>query len=156
MLALSAETLAGLRSDALSAAPAECCGLLVGCVRAGRIIVASTRAVPNDDRDRYHIPSVTFVDVERAARAEGHGVCGVYHSHPAGTALPSDVDRDAAWPGLVYLIIARNDVRAWRLTDERRFTELPIVLDDDAVTAASGVVPAVGARPGDTDGAPCT
>lgn len=136
MFVLSAKTLAGLRTEARAAAPAECCGLLAGHVTAGRIFVSSTHAVPNDDRDRYHIPPATFVDVERAARAEGHGVCGVYHSHPLGAALPSEIDRGAAWPGLVYLIIAGDDARAWRLTDERGFAEVPIVLHDGDGTGA--------------------
>lgn len=132
MLVLSHETLADLRARARAAAPAECCGLLVGHEAQGCITVSALHPVSNDVVDRYHIPPSAFVGVERAARAAGTWVCGVYHSHPTDAAVPSRLDHDLAWPGLVYVIVAGRrdtpdpDVRAWRLTDDRCFEELAI------------------------------
>lgn len=132
MLVLSHETLAALRATARAAAPAECCGLLVGREAQGRITVSALHPVPNDVADRYHIPPSAFVGVERAARAAGTWVCGVYHSHPTDAAVPSRLDRDLAWPGFVYVIVAGRsdasdpDVRAWRLKDDRCFEEIGV------------------------------
>jgi proteasome lid subunit RPN8/RPN11 len=46
---------------------------------------------------------------------------GIYHSHPAGAALPSAADvAEATWPDVAYVIIGLGaagepEVRAWRL-----------------------------------------
>lgn len=132
MLVLSNETLADLRARARAAAPAECCGLLIGREARGRIEVTGLRPVSNDAPDRYRIPPATLIAAERAARAVGDWVCGSYHSHPEDAAVPSRTDRELAWPGFIYVIVAGragpgdNDIRAWRLTDERHFSEVGI------------------------------
>lgn len=147
MLVLAPDTLADLRLRARTAAPAECCGLLICGGTHDRaedadeeaVFVTSIRPVPNDHEERYLIPPAEFVAAERAARAAGGWVCGVYHSHPAGDAVPSDVDRAAAWPGFVYVIIGRSDVRAWRLTDERHFREISIDMRMPHTRAPAGL-----------------
>lgn len=128
MLVLSSAQLAQVRAHARAAAPAECCGLLIGRdAPAGRVI-ARLAPVPNDAPDAYAIPPASYAAAERAARGDGQGVCGVYHSHPAGPPQPSTRDVERAWPGLDYLIVgADGTVRAWRLTHERTLVEVPVV-----------------------------
>ncbi len=128
MLVLSRAQLAQVRAHARAAAPAECCGLLIGRDAAGGRVVARLEPVPNAAHDAYAIPPAVYAAAERAARRDGAGVCGVYHSHPAGSPLPSPRDREAAWPGLDYLIVgADGAVRAWRLAHGGALVEVTVV-----------------------------
>ncbi len=95
MLVLSHETLADLRATARAAAPAECCGLLVGHEAQGRITVSALHPVPNDVADRYHIPPGAFLEVERAARAAGTWV----YTTPIRPMQPCRAGSTATWPG---------------------------------------------------------
>ena len=128
MLVLPATALDRLHALARAAAPAECCGLLIGRDTADGRRVTALAPVPNDTRERYAIPAARFLATERHARAQGTHVCGVYHSHPAGPAQPSPLDVALAWPGLDYVIVdGAGAVRAWRLQESRRgFDEVPI------------------------------
>ena len=148
MLVLATDTLADLRARARDAAPAECCGLLIGGgvgggqgTAADDVRVTSIRPIPNDNPRRYRIPPADFVAAERAARVTGEWVCGIYHSHPAGAPVPSEMDRSAAWPGFVYLIIGEAGIRAWRLSDERRFSEVGINARLPAASVSAGAAP---------------
>src|SRR6202049_5364545 len=71
----------------------------------------------------------TMLAAHKEARAAGLSVVGYYHSHPDHPAEPSEFDREHAWPGLSYLIVAvrRGQVdraRLWRWREDReRFFE---------------------------------
>src|SRR5690606_9454404 len=108
MLILSPEQLAQVRGHARAAAPAECCGLLIGRDAFGGRLVPRLEPMPNGTADEYAIPPAAYAAAERAARCDGAGVCGVYHSHPTGYPVPSPRDQEAAWPGLDYLIVGAD------------------------------------------------
>jgi [CysO sulfur-carrier protein]-S-L-cysteine hydrolase len=101
---------------ARSEAPVECCGLLIGApgqvssaVRARNLLSSPTR-FQVDPQD--HFAAI------RQARADGLAVIGVYHSHPASDAEPSEHDLSgAADPDLLYVIagLADGEVRGFRL-----------------------------------------
>ncbi len=112
----------------MAAAPAECCGLLIGRDQGRARVVLGFEPVANAEPDAYHVPAGRFAAAEAAARARGAYVCGVYHSHPRGEPVPSARDIALAWPGLSYVIIGRSGgLRAWRLEEDRqRFTEVRI------------------------------
>jgi proteasome lid subunit RPN8/RPN11 len=110
--------------------PEECCGVLIG--HAGSLetatIVERILSVGNEREDsrhnRYVISPETILAAQKEARALGLDIVGYYHSHPDHPARPSEFDRDHAWPGLSYLIVAVDkgrvvDARSWRLTDDR-------------------------------------
>ena len=76
--------------------------------------------VPAISEDRYLIPPVEFVRVQRDADARGLDIVGFYHSHPDHPAQPSAFDQAHAWPGYAYLITAiahgePRDLRGFRL-----------------------------------------
>jgi proteasome lid subunit RPN8/RPN11 len=110
--------------------PEECCGVLIGHA-AGRdtaTVVERILSVGNEREDsrhnRYVISPETILAAQKEARALGLDIVGYYHSHPDHPARPSDFDRDHAWPGLSYLIVAVErgrvvEARSWRLTDDR-------------------------------------
>lgn len=112
--------------------PKECCGVLIGHSGAGATIVERVLSVGNERRDsldRYLIHPETVLAAHKEARALGLEVVGYYHSHPDHPAVPSEPDRESAWPGVSYLIVAIQggrvtEARSWRLSpDRQRFEE---------------------------------
>lgn len=125
--------LAGLRRETGAAAPAECCGALIGEVHRTEIEVRNMIPVPNTAHDlsSYRIDADVVRRLERQANAAGQQVVGFYHSHPTATAEPSVRDVADAVPGYVYLIVdgTTGGVRCWRLREDRSgFSELPVAL----------------------------
>ncbi|CAN5724964.1 hypothetical protein BH23GEM9_BH23GEM9_13100 [soil metagenome] len=112
-----------MRRHAVALAPAECCGGLIGAISRERIDVRGLVPLRNvaDDPARYLIEADTVLRLERHATATGRHVVGFYHSHPCGSAEPSDTDLDLASPGYVYVIVQSSSgaVRGWRLRDDR-------------------------------------
>lgn len=113
--------------------PDEACGVMIGreALTPGpsartevvRLVLADN-AREDSRHNRYVIPPEAVLAAEKAARAEGLGVIGYFHSHPDHPARPSEFDREHAWPGLSYLIVSirggkSEDVRSWRLSDDR-------------------------------------
>ncbi|HEX6133277.1 MAG TPA: M67 family metallopeptidase [Longimicrobiales bacterium] len=130
---LPPRVLAGLRRETGAAAPAECCGALIGLVRGHDMEVRTLIPVPNEAHAAatYHIDAEVVLRLERQAASTSQQVIGFYHSHPATSAEPSATDLELAAPGYVYLIVdgRAGEIRCWRLRDDRSgFTELPISL----------------------------
>jgi proteasome lid subunit RPN8/RPN11 len=115
--------LAGLRRHAAEAAPAECCGALVGAAAAGGCDVRARVGLPNEAADpaSYRIDARDVQRIEGRAAGAGMSVLGFYHSHPVSPAVPSAADLELACPGYLYVIVdvATGTVRAWRLQADR-------------------------------------
>ncbi len=131
-----------MRSHAAADYPHECCGFLVGTPEGDdRVTLARTVPAANtrDDspRNRFEIDPGELVKTDRAARAEGLGVVGFYHSHPDAPAVPSEFDREHAWPGYCYVIVSVRggesvEMRNWRLREDRSgFDEDEITVSED-------------------------
>jgi proteasome lid subunit RPN8/RPN11 len=103
-----------LLSAAATAAPEECCGLLLG--RDNHIETAVPAANVAADRTRsFEIDPAVLLRTHREARGQGQQVIGHYHSHPNGLATPSK--RDAARAvedGQLWLIITAGALTAWQ------------------------------------------
>ncbi len=116
-------------AHARDAAPAECCGLLVGTTDS---IVAAVRAANlSDNPARFLLDPADHIRARRAARERGLDVIGFYHSHPHSDARPSPTDlAEASYPDHIYLIVGVNgeadDVRLYRF-DGLRFREIESV-----------------------------
>lgn len=135
-LEIGTDMLGRVRRHALAGYPEEICGGLLG--RRDAVAVRVAEVVPlhnerDDERDRrYLIGPDDVLSLEKRAEASDQQVIGFYHSHPDAAAVPSDYDRQHAWPGYVYLIVAVADGEAreaagWQLTDERdRFVPLTL------------------------------
>ena len=111
---VTSDVIATLLAEAARAAPAECCGLLLG--RAGRIEEARPAAnVSPEPLRRFEIDPATLIAAHRAARAGGLDLIGYYHSHPAGYPHPSTTDREhASGDDRVWAIVAEDVVAFWR------------------------------------------
>ena len=78
--------------------PHECCGLIVQSITDGEIDYVRMPNVASDPRNHFEIDPVTYEDM-----AHNFLVLAIVHSHPDGSAEPSEVDRtqmglhDADW-----------------------------------------------------------
>ncbi|MFQ5545467.1 MAG: Mov34/MPN/PAD-1 family protein [Acidiferrobacterales bacterium] len=112
--------------------PLETCGLLVGQqsndhVEVSRVVQARNL---NKERahDRYELAPQDFIAADTEAQKAGLEIVGVWHSHPDHPARPSETDRESAWEGWSYLILAVkhdgvHDLRSWRLTSAQFIEE---------------------------------
>jgi proteasome lid subunit RPN8/RPN11 len=117
---VAATALEAVVAHARGAAPAECCGLLVG--RPGEIVDAIPTRNISADPLRFFIDPKDHIDGRRAARHRGLEVVGFYHSHPRSAAEPSETDvAEASYPDHLYLIVSLAaeppDVSLFRLEE---------------------------------------
>ncbi len=119
--------------------PREGCGVLTGRVLDGSKIVLQIRAADNqrdDTQNRYLIDPEVIRDLEKELRLESQDILGFFHSHPDVAAVPSDYDRNHAWPWFSYLIVSvqggqSEEARSWVLHEDRSgFDEERLVITD--------------------------
>jgi proteasome lid subunit RPN8/RPN11 len=92
-------------AHAREAAPAECCGVLVGC--AGDVVDAVRTRNAADRPTRFLIEPRDHFAAIRAARVRQLDVVGYYHSHPQSPARPSETDvAEATYPNHLALIVS--------------------------------------------------
>ena len=136
----------------MRAFPNECCGVLLGRAEGDAKDVVEAVPLKNmrtepekaqeilpleapgreSERNRFLIDPAEQLRVEKDARVRGLDVMGYYHSHPDHPALPSNYDREHAWPWYSYLIISvergkPGDLTSWTLSEDRaRFDAEPL------------------------------
>lgn len=130
---ISTDALATIRADVAANPDREACGLLLG--QGPHVATAQPcRNVAADPAQRFEIDPAALLAAHRAARSGGAAVLGHYHSHPAGSPVPSPRDAaDAAPDGALWLIVGAREARLWRAVAdgrlENRFDPVPCVLD---------------------------
>ena len=114
-------------AHARDAAPAECCGVLLGFSEeireAARVLNLA------DSPTRYLLDPAEHIKIRRDARSRGIDVLGFYHSHPHSPAEPSETDvAQAEYAGSLYLIVSLSGTPAARLFrwSAAAFEELPL------------------------------
>jgi proteasome lid subunit RPN8/RPN11 len=141
--------------------PEECCGLLVGRGPVGEKVVVEVRSLENtwtptmssataavdatQDGDRagpalskarrYWIDPEAMLAVLRDARRRDLDIIGIYHSHPDHPSVPSECDRQLAWPGYSYVIISvqqgqSQTCQSWSLDDAHHFQAERLTIQD--------------------------
>ena len=109
--------------------PHECCGFILGNFtsddqgEALEYIPASNTKEENRER-RFLIDPMAYQKAEDKADEQGLSVISIVHSHPDHPDKPSEFDREHAWPGFSYIIIAVHAGRAvsfksWQLSQDR-------------------------------------
>lgn len=142
-----------MRTHAQQAYPQECCGLLLGKAHSvkGQLHneLYQVRPVENawdqyksevdpgqadlTTARRYWVSPEEMIVAQRAARHQGWDIIGVYHSHPDQRAVPSECDRQWAWPQYSYVIIAVEqgnalDLQSWLLNEDHLFQPQPVLM----------------------------
>ena len=139
VLRLSAALAEAIRAHGRETYPHECCGFLLGAPGEAREIARASNAREDSPQNRYLIPPIEFVRVQRDADARGLDVIGFYHSHPDHPARPSAFDREHAWPGYAYLIVSvakgqPDDLRGFRFdAPDEPFAEIELDLAAEEV-----------------------
>jgi proteasome lid subunit RPN8/RPN11 len=127
-LMIAQELLESIREHGKRAYPNECCGVLLGRIENSGKAVVKLRPMENaredSPRNRYLISPRDLLEAEKAARALGLDIVGVYHSHPDHPARPSEFDREHAFPWYSYIIVSVRrgeplDLTSWTLRDDR-------------------------------------
>ena len=89
--------------------PYECCGFIFGEDRVeGRVVtevMAANNAKQGDQRRRFEIDPMEYLQAERYALSNDTTLIGIYHSHPNHPAIPSEHDLKQAVPFYSYIII---------------------------------------------------
>ena len=116
------EILEALVRNAQEELPLECCGLLMG---EGEIITHH-RPMKNvlESNVLYAMEARALFQFFKDLRAANQKHLGIYHSHPASEAHPSETDvRESFYPDCAYFIVSLKDphspqVRAFRIENE--------------------------------------
>ena len=132
MLILSSELHQQIESEGATAYPNECCGVMIGrdeqdAAGSVRRVVERLQPLTNsfEKEEQYHrfrLDPLEYIQVEKAAGAEGKLVLGFYHSHPDCPARPSEYDRAHGWPFYSYVIVSilqgkPAEMTSWRLDE---------------------------------------
>jgi proteasome lid subunit RPN8/RPN11 len=146
-LVITPRHLTAIERHAETIYPEECCGVLIGRPLAdgeeGALVeqVLPARNERAESRhNRFVISPEVVLAAHKQARSKGLDVLGYYHSHPDHPAEPSEFDREHAWPGLSYLIVAVEKgsaaaARSWRLAEDRQRFEEEAVSEPAAALA---------------------
>ena len=109
--------------------PHEGCGILVGKDRIVKMVYNTTNIIKDRAHDRYEIDPKEFIEIDRKASENSLEIIGFYHSHPDHPPLPSQFDKERAWPDYIYLILAISnngniEERAWLFNGNEFFEEV--------------------------------
>lgn len=127
-----------IREQMQAAYPNEGGGFLLGTRNGDEIDITDVIQVQNvsAEVEQYHRYAMRVWDdfgrYEDEADTRGLRLLGYYHSHPDWPAVPSDFDRDHAFPNFVFLITSVEKgmaaaMRAWLLrADYSQFDEVAI------------------------------
>jgi proteasome lid subunit RPN8/RPN11 len=108
----------------LSGLPDEACGLLVGTYEGDEAVHLFPTPNAAASAMVYEIDPKDMLRVDRAARALGADIMGVFHSHTHTDAYPSPTDvAQATDPGWHYVLVSLRDthpvVRSYLVVDGR-------------------------------------
>ncbi len=123
-------------------APIEACGYLAADGD-GRIRAAFPMTNTDRSHDHYTMDPQEQFAVVKEIRNRGLRLCGVYHSHPASPARPSEEDIRLAFdPNLYYVIVTLIDndapLRAFTIRQGRVEEQRLAVIEQEPAVAAAG------------------
>lgn len=136
-LEIASTAVAKMTAHARHEYPAECCGVLLGtrnCEPEDGLtsvvsVIPAVNVATGDRSRRFAIAPELLLQVHKSFASSPIDVVGFYHSHPTGSAIPSRSDREAAWPGVSYVIVGveagpKTVLRSWRVSEDgARFYE---------------------------------
>jgi [CysO sulfur-carrier protein]-S-L-cysteine hydrolase len=89
-------------------APNECCGMIGGADGSATTVYRSINAEASPLR--YSLDASDQFRIMQEMEKRGEELVGIYHSHPASAAYPSQTDVNlAAYPDAVYVIVSLED-----------------------------------------------
>ncbi len=110
-------------ADARAERPNEGCGILSGTIAERRAFAFHPTRNSEDSPVRYNVHPEDLLRVTLEVDEAGADIIGIFHSHVASPAVPSETDRRLAlYPEAFYVLASLTDeqnpeVRAWRIVD---------------------------------------
>lgn len=132
MLKIEDAAKSAMIADAIKTFPNECCGFMFGHEDALLRTITTSLEVNNakegDQRRRFEISAIDYMQAEKYAEENNLLLLGIYHSHPNHPAIPSEHDRIAAQTYFSYVIISVierkfSSILSWQLNDSAQFEE---------------------------------
>ena len=114
---------AAMVAHARSELPNEACGVLSGSPSDGLAVAFHPTGNAEASPYRYNIHPDDLLRVTLDIEDAGSEIVGIFHSHVASAAVPSETDKRLAfYPEAFYVLVslmddAQPDIRAWRITD---------------------------------------
>jgi proteasome lid subunit RPN8/RPN11 len=106
---------AAILAHADNCLPDECCGLIASD-ETGAVRFAYPLTNANPSPVTFTLDPQEHYGAMRHAENQGWEIAGVFHSHPAGAAIPSAIDVAMALdPDWVHLILAGGEIGAFRI-----------------------------------------
>lgn len=113
--------------------PYECCGVVFGAVRDGRIRAdgfAVVRNAASNPEVSFRFDPAEWVRIHYEAQKNQRTIVGFFHSHPNGSPTPSRLDAEG-WDGagaywIVGLSGARPEIRVFGRTPEKEWYPIPV------------------------------
>ncbi|NQU68818.1 MAG: M67 family metallopeptidase [Candidatus Marinimicrobia bacterium] len=109
--------------------PYESCGFLLGTfddrgADVSEYLPGKNTKSSNRER-RFLIDPMDYQHAEDEAESRELSIVGIVHSHPDHPDIPSEFDRDHAFPGFSYVIISvrkgkSKSYRSWQLSHDRQ------------------------------------
>ena len=115
MIRIEPDPWAAMLAHARSTYPNECCGAMLGVLdgdsKTVRESVALENAFEGAQAARYELRPEDLLAADRAARARGMDLIGIYHSHPDCGAYFSktDLENSCPWYSFVVLSIHKGE-----------------------------------------------
>ncbi len=115
MIRIEPEAWKAMVAHARAAYPNECCGAMLGAAdgsdKTVRLAFALENAYPGAQRERYELRPQDLLAADKAARAKGLDLVGIYHSHPDCGAYFSETDlkNSCPWYSFVVLSIQKGE-----------------------------------------------
>ena len=132
MIQMKKEFLDDIEAHGKEGFPNEVCGIILGVSgdEKKEVLQLKRGTNLNKDRthDRYELDPKDLLQAERDARDSDMDIIGFYHSHPDHPDIPSEFDRERAWPDYSYIISSimggkEASTRSWLLNDESHIFE---------------------------------
>jgi proteasome lid subunit RPN8/RPN11 len=132
MISISEAATKQIHQDALQCFPYECCGFLFGYEKDEKRIITKIKSVNNisneDQRRRFSISPMDYIQAEKFADENKLSLLGIYHSHPNHPSVPSETDRVSAQPYFSYVIVSVinntiGETSSWQLNEQNQFEE---------------------------------
>ena len=125
-IAIARSLLDQIIAEAAASPDREICGLLLG--DSGKISeVRPARNIANNPARTFEVDPRMLFAAMKAERAGGPKIVGHYHSHPNGSAEPSERDGESAEPGSLWMIVADREAAIWLAENGGRF--IPVGID---------------------------
>lgn len=129
-----------LMQEAVDAAPAECCGLLLGVGGSVCRSIALTNVAALPEVEYLADPEELYGAL-RVADEHRWDVLAIYHSHPQGNTIPSERDmQEAHYPQAIQLIIATRgqaaEWAAWRM-DQGVVRSVPLRISESVAVSVA-------------------